>query len=168
MSEKMDALMQERIDELMLLEIKSEQRAIEFNIQVEDYKEQSICLFERLKYQEKHVNTAITTMVADTNAAIADAEKQHGESINILYSWLIMVGMFTVVVLFSMFWGMYIKNELSAARLELSELNRQIKYTPTIACRGKRCFVRVIAGTESSITAADGSYLPGEYMEFWK
>jgi len=166
-----EALFQERVDELLLLEEQSSRRGEQFIQLVRDHREKSQESLDDLLMQVRGVSEHLHDRLSDVGAAaqqLNDAIAQNKQSERRAVS-LFLRALASVVVTVSstLWWSHHINGGLAQAKQDLAGLTTTLQHTPKILTIRGQDFVRVVPDSETGFTRGDGSDVDGRYARVW-
>ncbi len=160
-----DALIQERVDELLLIEQRSQRRADQFLELNKRYQEKHQLTYEQLSNKAGEIYSSLQK-INEASEKVAEyvglCKKQATRSTAVLLYALVTAAF---IISGTIWWSHYVNANLADAKAELSSLNTKLSHTPVIAHFQGNDYIRIVPDSETGFTRGDGSDAPGRYAE---
>jgi len=166
MIQKTDQVFQERIDELLLLEQRVDQRGEKFLEITSAYQEKSQKALDDLLGKVGGIDKGLAKMNAASESVnrYLTLSATHAERATHLFLSVVVAAVLFIAGL--LWWSNHVTDDLVDARAELASLNIKLQHKPVIVNVHGKDFVRVVLETETTLTQGD-SDMPGRYSEVW-
>jgi len=162
-----DALFQERVDELLLMEQRVEARAEQFTEMTKGYQKKNEAALKNLLGKVGGIDKSLLKINAASEVIGWHVAQCSRYADNAKTFVLALVFTSLVIVVGTLWWAHHIRSDLVEARVELASLNIKLKHKPVIVHVGGKDFVRVVPKTETTLSRGDGSEVSGRYSQAW-
>lgn len=162
-----DALIQERVDELLLIEQRSQRRADQFLELNKEYQEKHQTTYEQLSNKTDEIYSSLQKIneASEKVAQYVDLCKKQATRSTAVLLYAVIAAAF--IIGGTIWWSHHVNANLADAKDELSSLNTKLAHTPVIARFQGKDYVRVIPDSETGFVHDDGSNAPGRYAQVW-
>jgi hypothetical protein len=166
MVKNVDALFQERVDELLLLEQRADRRAEKLIEITNDYQEKSQQALDDL-LSKVNIGDSLARMNAASDQVRDYVAQSAQHALRTAQLFLGTVIACVLVAAGTWWWSNHIVTGLAQDRADLASLDTKLKHTPVIMHFKGKDYVRVVPDSETGFTRGDDSEVPGRYAEMW-